>query len=212
MKVMTHDDRKGLGDAYKVATPDENRRLYDDWAGTYDETLRRDYAYVYPERLAALFDEAGGEGPVLDIGCGTGLVAEALGARPVDGVDISPEMLAAARAKGVYRDLIEADVTKALTLPDGAYEGLVSAGTFTVGHVGPEALPELIRIAAPGALFVLGINEMVFTDLGFPEALDGFMRAGEIDLPRYETRRAYGEGAAHEKAENVFTAAIFRRR
>ena len=57
MEAMTEDDRKGLGDAYKVATPDDNRRLYDDWAGTYDETLRRDYAYVYPERLAALFDQ-----------------------------------------------------------------------------------------------------------------------------------------------------------
>jgi SAM-dependent methyltransferase len=100
-------------------------------------------------------------------------VAEALAAQgvaPVDGVDLSPEMLARAAAKGVYRHLIEADVTRPLALPAGPYAGIVSAGTFTQGHVGPEAIPVLLAAARPGALFTLSVHERVWSALGFPAA------------------------------------------
>lgn len=98
---------------------------------------------------------ARGAGPVLDLGAGTGLVAERLAARgigPVDGVDISPEMLARARAKGCYRALHEGDATSGLDLPAAGCAGLVSAGTFTLGHLGPEVLPGLLRHVRRGGV------------------------------------------------------------
>jgi len=52
-------------------------------------------------------------GPVLDLGCGTGLVGLAISDLPIGpliGVDVSPRMLEQARAKRVYTDLIEADL------------------------------------------------------------------------------------------------------
>jgi predicted TPR repeat methyltransferase len=55
--------------------------------------------------------------PALDLGCGTGLVAVALSdlsVGPLVGVDISPRMLAQAAAKGLYRELREADLMQAL--------------------------------------------------------------------------------------------------
>ncbi|MBP0575354.1 methyltransferase domain-containing protein, partial [Mycobacterium tuberculosis] len=48
----------------------------------------------------------------LDLGCGTGLMAEALAGRVahLEGVDLSSAMVAKARAKGLYADLRVADV------------------------------------------------------------------------------------------------------
>jgi predicted TPR repeat methyltransferase len=58
-----------------------------------------------------------GIGPVLDLGCGTGLVGLALAdlkLGPITGIDISARMLEQARIKSVYTTLIEADLITAL--------------------------------------------------------------------------------------------------
>ena len=209
---MADDTDTSLAAAYALETPEDNRRLYAKWADTYDRDFAESHAYVYPQRIAALLSDLGAEGPLLDIGCGTGLVGEATAIRPVDGVDISAERLATANGKGAYRNLSEADLTRTLPMPDGAYRALTSTGTFTEGHVGPEALEELIRVAAPGAIFVLGVNETVFEKLGFPAALSSFAVSGAITAPRYETGAVYADDAEHAKADNKFTAAIFKRR
>ena len=51
-------------------------------------------------------------------------------------------MLEKAAEKGVYRKLIEADLTATLPLDDRSYAAVVSTGTFTLGHVGTEAMDE----------------------------------------------------------------------
>lgn len=208
---MTGEMKIGLDDAYGLSTPDDSRRLYRDWAGSYDESFVKAHGYVYHQEIAALFARLGGRGPTLDVGCGTGVVGRVLTASPVDGLDISPEMLEAARAKGCYRELIEADLTATLPMPDGAYQGLISAGTFTEGHVGADALDELIRVAAPGALFVLGVNQRVYEELGFPAALARHAAAGAIEPARFETGRIYAKGAGHEHEDEHFLAAVFKR-
>jgi predicted TPR repeat methyltransferase len=56
---------------------------------------------------------------VIDIGCGTGLAGQALtghGFTIIDGLDYSAEMLKVAAGHGIYRKLIEADLTKSLDL------------------------------------------------------------------------------------------------
>ena len=60
-------------------------------------------------------------GPVLDLGCGTGLVAVVLSDLPIaplTGVDASPRMLASAAAKQLYADLLEADLMQFLAETD----------------------------------------------------------------------------------------------
>jgi predicted TPR repeat methyltransferase len=127
--------------------------------------------------------------PVLDVGCGTGLVGqapEARGVEVIDGIDISPEMVAEAAAKqtdagdGVYRSLIEADLTDSLAIASGYYRGVVSAGTFTHGHVGPAALDELLRVAAPGCVFALGVNREVHDSSGFANRFAAESASGTI--------------------------------
>jgi len=67
--------------------------------------------------LAPWAAAGGAVGPVLDLGCGTGLAGLAISDLPVGpmhGVDLSPRMLAQAAAKGIYATLTEADVLTVL--------------------------------------------------------------------------------------------------
>jgi SAM-dependent methyltransferase len=201
-----------LNGAYALQTPEDCLKLYADWAESYDADFAQGMGYVLPAQVAAAFLEAGGEGPVLDVGAGTGLLAVALRglgfSGAIDGVDLSPEMLARARQKGCYRDLIAADITRRMDLPP-TYRGVVSSGTFTHGHAGPEGLPALLAVAAPGAQFALSVNAGVWEAKGFPAALHALGdRVREVRLseaPIYD-----GSAAARDPAHAADRALILR--
>lgn len=173
---MTDPD---LNAAYALNGPEDCRRLYATWAERYDHDFARAMDYRLPRLVAQAFLAAGGTGPrggaVLDVGAGTGLLGLALRAEgfadPLDGIDLSPEMLARAGQLGLYRDLLNADVTRPLALA-GGYGGLVSSGTFTHGHVGPSALPGLLALVRPGGLVAISVNAGVWAAQGFAAALE----------------------------------------
>lgn len=207
---MTKPDLDG---AYALETPEDSVRLYGEWAESYEETFAKASGYLLPEAVAECFARSGGLGPILDVGAGTGLVGVALhglGIGPVDGTDISSAMLAEAALKDCYENLFEGDVTDVLEVEDGTYAGVVSAGTFTHGHVGPDAFDELLRVAHPGALFALTINAEHFKARGFKAKFDAL---GENiqgltlhDTPIYGDARR--DGHAGDKALiTVFTKA-----
>ena len=209
---MTETDLKS---AYALEGPEDARALYRDWAETYDTSFGEAHGYVAPREVARIYAaRAEGLAPVLDVGAGTGLVAEhlarALAGGPIDGFDLSPEMLEVARGKGVYRDLIVGDLLQPLALEDGSYGGVVSAGTFTHGHVGPGCLPELIRVARPGALFACGCIPPVFDGMGFGSVLARLQAAGEIGPLEFEEIALY-EGKDHAHAEDRGLVMIFRK-
>ncbi|MEM9582219.1 MAG: methyltransferase domain-containing protein [Pseudomonadota bacterium] len=163
-----------LDGAYALQTPTDSVQLYADWAETYDRTFAAASGYQLPQIIADTFAQLGGNGPVLDVGAGTGLVGAALqaaGIGPIDGVDISAQMLAEAALKDCYETLFEGDLTLQLELEDALYAGIISAGTFTHGHIGPDALEELLRIAKPGAVFALTINAQHYAEKGFEAKL-----------------------------------------
>ena len=188
-------EKPDLSNAYALNGAEDIRRLYAGWAESYDADFATGMDYRLPAEVAAAFlRHDPPPGPVLDVGAGTGLLTQALRglghAGPVDALDLSAEMLARAGAKGLYRDLIAADVTKAL--PVAGYAGIVSSGTFTHGHVGPEALGPLLAAARPGALFALSVNRGVWDSLGFGSALAALPVTG---LDRAEVA-IYGQRAA----------------
>lgn len=205
MSRMSADWREqvGLDRAYDVQGPEENRELYAEWAETYDSGFVVDSRYVYPQHVAEVFCDgfAQLDQPVLDVGCGTGLVGAQLaeaGVAVIDGIDLSPEMLAEAEAKThdgrpLYRQLIEADLTGSTELADHAYAGVVSAGAFTHGIFGPETIPELLRIARPGARFALGINSAHFEKVGFGDWLELRQSEELIARLRFDLRPIYEE-------------------
>lgn len=159
-----------LASAYALQSKDDVCNLYQTWADTYDRDFIEAQGYLMHRHLARAFVQAKGHGPILDVGAGTGAVGAALMAEDstleIDGIDLSEDMLRVARSKGHYCRLTVADITR----PPGdigPYGTILSAGTFTFGHVGPEGLPSLLDLAAPGCLFILGINAEHFERAGF---------------------------------------------
>ena len=166
-------EKPNLDAAYALQSPSENRLLYAEWAETYDHDFAKNMGYALPIRVADAFAEnlkAFQKGRILDVGAGTGLVGQRLnfhGYSNIDGLDISLEMLEVAKSKGCYEHMTVGDLYSRLQIQDNIYSYIISAGTFTHGHVGPSALDELLRIAKPGALFCISINSAHFVSAGF---------------------------------------------
>ena len=178
-------DEPELNSAYALGSMDETKALYAAWAESYDRDFCDAQGYQTPRELVRTFAERGGTGPVLDVGAGTGVVGQgvvASGVGPVDALDLSAEMLEVARRKDIYRDLIEADVTR--PLPVSGYRGIVSAGTFTLGHVGPEGLPPLLEAGEPGCLYVISVNAKHNVEAGF----EAFFAEIETDIAGFQSR------------------------
>lgn len=159
-----------LNRAYALRTPADSVRLYADWAASYDHDFVQGSGYVLHLEVARHYALMGGFGPVLDVGAGTGVCGAALAARgigPVDGTDISEPMLDQARAKGVYRHLFPGNLLDVLRVPDGLYQGAVSSGTFTHGHVGPAGIDAVLDAVGTGGWIVLSVNAQYFEAAGF---------------------------------------------
>jgi predicted TPR repeat methyltransferase len=207
--------RLGLDDAYAVKTPEDNRALYRDWAATYEDDFIAPRGYTYHLSVVELFAQAGpnADAPVLDVGCGTGIVGVALrdaGFDVVDGIDLSPEMLEQAATKRVYRSLIEVDVTQPMSFDDDAFGGVTSVGTFTHGHLGPEPLHELVRVTQPGGVLAIGINAEHYEEHRFGAVLNDMLSAGSIVERRLERVRIYAKGD-DEHADDLALVAVLRK-
>jgi predicted TPR repeat methyltransferase len=180
---------------WSLTGPSEAKEVYDAWATTYDaEVLGEAHQYKGP-RIAATYvadtlksassssSMSLESAEMLDAGCGTGLGGVALaelGARVIDGVDISSGMLAQARKTGVYRDLREMDLSVRLPLEDGRYDVLVCVGTLTQAHVGPEALDEFVRVVKQGGFVVATVMETVWEPKGYKDMVDKLEREDKI--------------------------------
>ena len=127
------------GETTDIAPKKYIREFFDDYAGKFDDHLTNTLGYKIPALMRQAVD-ALPDGPetfprVLDLGCGTGMVAENFHgmAGEIDGVDLSPKMLEQAEAKSVYANLSLADVLEFLEGPDmrpAGYDLIVSADTF----------------------------------------------------------------------------------
>ncbi len=211
---MPTDPKSDLETAYALQTPEQNREVYADWAKSYDGNFASRMDYHLPKMVALIFAKNGlASTTVLDVGAGTGLLAESIPARgllEIDAIDISPQMLAVAAEKKIYRKTIEADLTKPLDIADATYGAIVSSGTFTHGHVGPEALDELLRIARTGAVFVLAINDAHFEARGFAEKFSALEPL--VDGLKFQSVTIYGLGADVEHKDDTARIAVFRKR
>lgn len=166
---------------------DDARALYDEWADTYDaEVQGPEQGYVAHQRVAETVARVAGiDGAVLDAGAGTGLVGAALaelGAPVIDGIDLSPGMLARARATGAYRTLTVADLNEPIALDDEVYDTVVSAGTFTHGHVGPAALRELLRVLRPGGVLVATVLDDIWLSGGYAAEVEELAGRGVAEV------------------------------
>ena len=214
-------DALGLEEAYLVKTPDDNRRLYAQWASTYESSFVDAKQYRYPKAIAEVFNDVAGQVKrALDIGTGTGLTGMYVSRlRPsviIDGMDISPEMLAQAALKkrddgsDVYRALYERDLTLPINNAGDPYEALFSSGTFTHGHLGPECLRNLLPLLAHNGWLVVGVNNEHFEARDFAGELAALVALGAIESPEIVSTDVYEPGSVHfgDQARVIITRAI----
>jgi predicted TPR repeat methyltransferase len=207
-------EKKGLKDAYSLKTPEDSINLYKTWASTYDDDFAKQNDYRSPIEIAKYFEKYSNnqDTPILDVGAGTGLIGEYLNldSKEIDAIDISPEMLKVATIKNCYSKIIEADLSKGLSINDNHYGAIVSAGTFTHGHVGPNVLDELIRVTRPGGLFVFTVHSKLFKKAGFDKKLLEIKKS--ITEPIFHEVDAYGNNPDKDHGSDQVIITVFRKR
>ena len=125
------------------------RHLFDQFSADYDARMLGQLSYAAPEILRDLAElvmpgasaRAGATKnnglSILDLGCGTGLAGVMFRdkAARLTGVDLSPAMIAKAKARGIYDSLIVADIE---ALPAGRYDLILAADTLVyLGDLAP---------------------------------------------------------------------------
>ncbi len=145
------------------------RTGYGEWVPTYERTVEDamdvallDALRTVPWRTLRC---------AADLGCGTGRTGVWLrqhGVTAIDGVDLTPEMLAVARSKRVYRHLAEADLA-ATGLQAAAYD-LVTVCLVDEHLADLHTLyDEAGRLARPGGYLVLvGFHPQFIMTAGMP--------------------------------------------
>jgi len=165
------------------------RDLFDRFARTFDDTLGHWLDYRAPEALRALVDRALATArrdglAIVDLGCGTGLSGRAfrsLAAR-LDGIDLSPGMLAKAQGRNLYDDLHEGEIVAVLGERPAAYDLAIATDVLIyIGDLGPlfAATRGALR---PGGLFAVSIEAVeaegfVLTPSGRYAHGDAYVRA-----------------------------------
>jgi predicted TPR repeat methyltransferase len=139
-KIAEGEAMRGL----KRSPPPYVRHLFDQFSPDYDRHMLGELSYSAHRILRGLADMVIAPKPctlsVIDLGCGTGLAGECFKdvARRLDGVDLSPKMIAAARLRGIYDALSIADVEALGARKRPSYDLVVAADTLVyLGDLGP---------------------------------------------------------------------------
>jgi SAM-dependent methyltransferase len=152
------------------------REAYDDAAVRYTEFINgawRDRPFDLSMFAAfAQLVQAGGGGPVADLGCGPGHLTAHLKSLGLDvfGVDLSPAMVGIAREANPGLRFDTGSIT-ALDLDDGSLAGVLSH--YSTIHTPPELLPKVLaefhRVLAPGGYLHLAfLADRDASQLGWP--------------------------------------------
>jgi SAM-dependent methyltransferase len=150
---------------YQTVSP---RKGYAEWAATYEEAVP-DQLDIRPlESLKSVNWRDAKE--CLDLACGTGRTGQWLKSRgiaTIDGIDLTPEMLERAVAKGIYRALFSGSVEDT-GISRAHYDlivmSLVDEHLATLGAVYQEAY----RVSTAGAKFVVVGMHPFFFMTGMP--------------------------------------------
>jgi len=139
------------------------RQLFDRFADSFEEHLDK-LGYQAPQLVCAALERERarlGDAPVvLDAGCGTGWCGPLL--RPLaarlEGVDLSPGMLARAAQRGVYDQLTEAELVAHLGGQPARFDAVVAADVLNYfGELAP-VFGAVAGALRPGGVFVFTVE------------------------------------------------------
>ena len=175
---------------YKLKTTNEIMKYYDEWGikNKYDQDMV-DWNYTGPKETVNVFKKYARNKniKILDAGCGTGLVGVELkkyNYLNIDGADLSKKLLDLV-PKGYYKKLEQTDLNKPINADDNTYGGILCVGTFTYGHVKPQALDEFIRISKNKGLICFTINEGIYEEYGFDKKIDELKRKKSWNIKEF---------------------------
>lgn len=180
--MNTDEESAALAQVYAARNEAELADAYAAWSNGYDrETAALGYClpFVIAAWVARYVRRM--DARLLDAGCGTGLsgpTLAALGYRDIAGLDMSPEMLAIARARGAYAELAQATLGETLPWKDGHFAAVFSTGVFTEGHAPAASLDELARITMPGGFVIVTVRLSVLEPGGFRAKFGALEEAG----------------------------------
>lgn len=179
-----------LSRAYGARDADSTRKLYDDWAISYEAEVAEN-GYATPGRCAAALAAhiADRAAPVLDFGCGTGLSGLALklaGIETIDGVDLSADMLKGAEEKAIYRTLSQIEADGALPHAPGDYAAIAAIGVIGAGAAPIAVFDRLMAALAPGGLFVFSFNDHALADPVNPAKVAEWTEGGGARLVHHD--------------------------
>jgi predicted TPR repeat methyltransferase len=132
------------------------------FADGFDNQLRRVLRYRVPEELHALLAERGQNfSRILDLGCGTGLAAQFLKSFDckLTGVDLAPLMLAKAKERQVYDELIEAEAVAYLAQHDNAFDLVFAADSLIYFGELRMLFAAVAKVLVPGGVFAFSIEK-----------------------------------------------------
>lgn len=188
------------GDTTEMAPRGYVQKLFNDFAPGFEKQLVEDLGYKVPSLMRQAVDKKLGDGGVfgraLDLGCGTGLVAEKF--RDIvgefHGVDLSQWMIELAKEKGCYDGLFIEDVLEFLENPHNAaaqYDLILAADLFVyIGNLAP-VFAAVRRNLTVGGSFVFSVERLE----------QGFYRL--LDTGRYSHGETYIRGLASEYSFSV---------
>ena len=140
------------------------QHYFDDYADRFDQHLTQQLEYHTPEQLfAAVLEHIGTADralDVLDLGCGTGLGGAHFQphARSLVGVDLSPRMLAKARQRAIYTELMQGDVMLPLQISEARYDLIIATDVFVyIGDLSA-VFTASANTLRPGGLFAFSIE------------------------------------------------------
>ena len=144
---------------------------YREWAASYEGTVLDLMDIRLLARLRAV--PWGSIDRALDLACGTGRIGQwlrASGVAAIDGIDLTPAMLARAEARGIYDRLVLGDIRATGFSADYALITEVLANEH-LADLAP-LYREAARLANPGGRFVVAGYHPHFLMLGIPTHFD----------------------------------------
>ncbi|WP_319824387.1 methyltransferase domain-containing protein [Thalassovita sp.] len=126
--------------------------LFDQYAPRFETSLVGQLGYCGPDLLAGVLQ--GHLGRVLDLGCGTGLMGQAIAGRCdwLEGWDISQRMLDRAQAKAIYHRLAKHDLSRLTHGPD-RWNTILAADVFIYLGALERITAWVAHALAPGGAF-----------------------------------------------------------
>ena len=175
-----------LDRVYEGRSPEESRKLYDEWSPTYDDDMD-EHGYTTPARCAAALVGIADsfEEPVLDFGCGTGRSGVHLvesGFRHVDGCDISEAMIKVARNRQIYRQLTVIEPDGSLPFEKGEYQHIAAVGVISVGAASISMMDRLIDMLDDRGTLTFSFNDHTMQNAEYTARVSEFVDTSTVDL------------------------------